>query len=286
MTLTLEPGDLLLQYTDGINVAADLYQEPFGFERLEKAVLDTAHGGCHAAILGIEGAIESWTSFQAPLDDQTLLVVSREGNRVGNGGSPPDPAHRPALAALAEARRAGTHLVLGADKDSLIRIPAWLAQCPGLGTLAAEESAELEYGLHEVCSNIVEHGYDGDPSKSFHLWWLSADDGAAGTPATADNGGMTAPAQKGRFVILDHGTPFPIKDGKDGKRLHLADLAVRRRRRGPDLERIEAALHRVSYHPGTVRGNITLLDFDSQKIRDHHAKRRELSRSRGAGPER
>lgn len=266
MTVDLEPGDLLLQYTDGINEASDPGNEqPFGFERLEKAVLEAAPRGCRAAIHGIEGAVEAWTGAQAPLDDQTLVVVSREGDRAGESTSSPDPAHRPALSALAEARRAGSHLVLGADLDSLTRIREWIGQSPGLERLDPRAAADLESGLYEVCANIVEHGYDKDPSKSFHLWWVSAPDAGAGTQTADANGGEAGSAsQGGQFVIVDHGVPF---QAKDRKRPNLADLAVRRRGRGLGLEIIYAAMSRVSYYPGTVRGNITLLGFDPNQIR-------------------
>jgi sigma-B regulation protein RsbU (phosphoserine phosphatase) len=76
-TTTLEPGDLLVLYTDGLAEATDPRGvEAFGYERLKSLA---AHGGdpqiLHDRILG---AFDAHVGGEPLRDDLTLVVVARQ----------------------------------------------------------------------------------------------------------------------------------------------------------------------------------------------------------------
>jgi len=71
--ITLDPGDILLIYTDGIAEAANPTGEQFGESRLAEALRP---GGTPAEILErIEYAVNTFTTPTPPGDDRTLLVL-------------------------------------------------------------------------------------------------------------------------------------------------------------------------------------------------------------------
>ncbi|MEE4272671.1 MAG: SpoIIE family protein phosphatase [Thermoanaerobaculales bacterium] len=74
---SLEPGDLLLLYTDGLTEAEDPDDEEFGVERVAAVVADldrpTATNACRALF----DAVEAHTCGEPLADDATLLVVER-----------------------------------------------------------------------------------------------------------------------------------------------------------------------------------------------------------------
>jgi serine phosphatase RsbU (regulator of sigma subunit)/anti-sigma regulatory factor (Ser/Thr protein kinase) len=81
-TVELAPGDLLLQFTDGYNEAFDTAgREQFGFDGIEEVVRSHAGQGADALVRALGQAMAEW-NLGEPLDDETLLVVSREGARA------------------------------------------------------------------------------------------------------------------------------------------------------------------------------------------------------------
>jgi anti-sigma regulatory factor (Ser/Thr protein kinase) len=98
--------------------------------------------------------------------------------------------------------------------------------------------------LHELCGNIVEHGYHGAPGHRIELWWVPALD-----PASPDAG-------CGHFVIVDQGEPF---SADNWKATDWRDPGVRRRGRGMGIDLVRRASRRLVIHPGTAVGNVTLV---------------------------
>lgn len=73
---TLNPGDLLIMYTDGIPEALDEQDNAFGFERLSSLV---ALGGGAASVHDRAfAALERFTEGAIQLDDRSLVVISRD----------------------------------------------------------------------------------------------------------------------------------------------------------------------------------------------------------------
>jgi sigma-B regulation protein RsbU (phosphoserine phosphatase) len=74
--VTLDPGDLLLLYTDGIPEAVDAEGEAFGFERL-KVIM--AEGGEPPAVH--DRILDELARFEGdvtPPDDRSLVLIARQ----------------------------------------------------------------------------------------------------------------------------------------------------------------------------------------------------------------
>jgi serine phosphatase RsbU (regulator of sigma subunit)/anti-sigma regulatory factor (Ser/Thr protein kinase) len=266
-TIELKRGDLLIQFTDGYNEAFDTAgQVQFGFERIERVVREHAPRGADAVVAALQEAVQTWNRGE-PLDDETVLVVWREGAAAPQAESATTAAATPAavetlealdpLAALARAQAEGTSLTLPAHLESLGAIRGWIAHCPDLHELAPEDSARLETALYEACANVAEHGLQLDENQSFDLWWVPA--GGNGRPS-----GIDERIRDGFFLLRDAG--FPFSPG----RWHPQDLGDPKRRlygRGLGLDLIHIAMDHVVYRPATAAGNLTFLTFDPAKAR-------------------
>ena len=73
----LEPGDLLLLYTDGLTEAEDSDEEEFGVERVSEVVSKLEHPSAASACKTLLDAVENHTCGKPLHDDATLLVVER-----------------------------------------------------------------------------------------------------------------------------------------------------------------------------------------------------------------
>ncbi|MCC6678388.1 MAG: PP2C family protein-serine/threonine phosphatase [Phycisphaerales bacterium] len=90
-TVALEPGDLLLFYSDGITEARSPNGEFFGVTRLDhvlRALSQPASPG--AAVQAIRDAVDTFSGPAPPTDDQTLLAVRWQPDRAAArpGGTP------------------------------------------------------------------------------------------------------------------------------------------------------------------------------------------------------
>ena len=74
----LEPGDLLVIYSDGAIEAVNTAGEEFGRERFEKLVLDYATRPVNEVRDALFEALEHWNDDFIQEDDITILVVRRE----------------------------------------------------------------------------------------------------------------------------------------------------------------------------------------------------------------
>jgi len=73
----LEPGDLLLLYTDGLTEAEDPDEEEFGVERVSEVVSNLENPSAASACKTLLDAVEKHTCGKPLHDDATLLVVER-----------------------------------------------------------------------------------------------------------------------------------------------------------------------------------------------------------------
>jgi serine phosphatase RsbU (regulator of sigma subunit) len=73
--LRLEPGDLLLLYTDGVTEAIDADEQEFGLERLRELAGALRAEPAAAGAAAIERAVRRHAGERAALDDLTLLVM-------------------------------------------------------------------------------------------------------------------------------------------------------------------------------------------------------------------
>jgi len=73
----LEPGDLLVCYSDGITEPENAYGEMFGEERLIDIVKRSRNQEDSAIIGGIIDAVRNWHAADEMPDDMTLLIARR-----------------------------------------------------------------------------------------------------------------------------------------------------------------------------------------------------------------
>jgi serine phosphatase RsbU (regulator of sigma subunit)/anti-sigma regulatory factor (Ser/Thr protein kinase) len=264
-TLTLEPGDQLVLFTDGIHEAIDTRTgEMFGFERMARVIEEHAAGGGEAVIRALSEAVARWCGDAAPDDDETLLIVGRRGAVLPLPRAAPErrAEERDPLRLLRAAQERGAGITLAADLDALTALGPWLGELPEAAALAADDRLRLESALYEALANMIEHGCAHDARQQIHAWWLpAAEHGDA--PARGIAGGV--------FVLRDRGRPFHPGTWRPA---NFADPAVRRRGRGLGLDILHRTMCEVSYAPGTEAGNITLLAFDPDRAREDGKERR------------
>ena len=74
--LTLEPGDRLFVYTDGVAEATDTVNEQFGTERTLTALNQHKQESCRDLISGVRDAIEEFVNGAPQFDDITMLTIT------------------------------------------------------------------------------------------------------------------------------------------------------------------------------------------------------------------
>ncbi len=89
----VEPGDVVLLYTDGVVEAHDAKGREFGVARLKKLVTEARRHPAKEIALRVANAVKSWRGGAAPEDDVTVVAIKRahrkpgEPPRVSPGGS-------------------------------------------------------------------------------------------------------------------------------------------------------------------------------------------------------
>jgi phosphoserine phosphatase RsbU/P len=74
--IMVEPGDVLIFYTDGVTSAA-YHDECFGMERLDQAVQEFAPRGADVVKVGVITKLAAFMHGQVPQDDVTVVVFER-----------------------------------------------------------------------------------------------------------------------------------------------------------------------------------------------------------------
>jgi len=76
-TLHLNPGDLMLLYTDGLIDAINERQEDFGLARVEQILFQHRHASAGEILARLDEALFHHIGSTTPVDDVTLLLVKR-----------------------------------------------------------------------------------------------------------------------------------------------------------------------------------------------------------------
>jgi serine phosphatase RsbU (regulator of sigma subunit) len=76
-TFTLEHGDTLMLYTDGVTEAVDTELNEYGERRLEALLKNTPHDGCQQMIDAVKADVKAFTGDAEQSDDITLLALKR-----------------------------------------------------------------------------------------------------------------------------------------------------------------------------------------------------------------
>jgi serine phosphatase RsbU (regulator of sigma subunit) len=73
--LAIQPGDVLLLYTDGVSEAESPAGEQFGPRRLEECLKRLRDGSANEILKGVVDAVTAWAAERGVSDDLTLVVV-------------------------------------------------------------------------------------------------------------------------------------------------------------------------------------------------------------------
>jgi sigma-B regulation protein RsbU (phosphoserine phosphatase) len=73
--ITLEPGDCLLQFTDGLNEMRNTAGEEYGFERLKDVLAAEAGGGALYIVNELRRDLDAFRGTAPQSDDLTIVVV-------------------------------------------------------------------------------------------------------------------------------------------------------------------------------------------------------------------
>jgi sigma-B regulation protein RsbU (phosphoserine phosphatase) len=74
-TLHLNPGDMIVFYTDGVTDATDAQLGEFGMERLRRVALDQRHAPAAEIMAALTQALDAFTGSAAPFDDIAIIVA-------------------------------------------------------------------------------------------------------------------------------------------------------------------------------------------------------------------
>jgi sigma-B regulation protein RsbU (phosphoserine phosphatase) len=76
-TIQLDPGDLLVAFTDGVTDAINADRERFGDARFQATLGTVAQGGPDRALEGVLATIDAFSGEEPAADDITLLAIGR-----------------------------------------------------------------------------------------------------------------------------------------------------------------------------------------------------------------
>ena len=273
-TTRIFPGDVALQFTDGLNEAWNpTKKEQFNFDRIGSFLVENGLRGGRVVQEELLPLIEAWTNPDPLGDDFTLLAIEcaaapsaallDQGQHLASQvGQLAD--HEQLHQMLEGTQR----LNLPSRMDTLVEIGEWVSSCLEEGESLFGQKGIIESSLFEVCANIIEHGYNESPDHEIDIWWVPLPGG--GAPLSEFTQFLEEDARDGEeprdgvgyFVICDHGESF---DPTTYIPPNLHDPQVRRRGRGLGWQIIYSSMKKVVYAPDTPAGNLTLLRFDPAK---------------------
>lgn len=76
-SITLDDGDVLALYTDGVTEALNGHEEEFGVERLEQIIRANVDRSADDIVGAIEQAVAAFVGDELPFDDLTLVILKR-----------------------------------------------------------------------------------------------------------------------------------------------------------------------------------------------------------------
>jgi sigma-B regulation protein RsbU (phosphoserine phosphatase) len=85
----LEPGDVLVIFSDGVTEALNLAGDEFGEERLSVEVMKTRTAPLSDILQGVIAAVQSFAAGASQSDDVTVLVARYMGPQGNVAAAPP-----------------------------------------------------------------------------------------------------------------------------------------------------------------------------------------------------
>jgi len=185
-SMTLEPGDRLFLYTDGVTEAFSPDDELFGEKRMVDALAASASLTAREALDNLHAAITAFAAGTEQSDDLTMMAVDYRRSAKAGG---PDPG-----GGAAEASAPKT-LTLPADIRRLEEVKAFAAASlpDGADEMAG---AQIELITEEIFTNICSYAYAAEDAEA--------------KPAVEQTVTLTCQAQGDSLTLIfeDNGQPF------------------------------------------------------------------------------
>ncbi len=167
-TMTLEPGDAIFQYTDGVTEATNANNELYGMERLEAVLNRNADAAPDALLPAVKADIDAFVGDAPQFDDITMLCLEFKKKM---GASDPNEM-------TVEATLENIPVVTDFVDQRLEKL-----DCP------AKAKMQIDVAIDELFSNIARYAYD--PS------------GPATVRVDVDQEPLAV-----RITFIDHGKPY------------------------------------------------------------------------------
>ncbi len=142
--LTLQPGEALVLYTDGVTEAHDTASHLFGEERLLACLAERPRASAREIAEAMLAAVHAFSAGREPFDDIAILVLRRAPER--------------------EVAR----LEIAPEVERIREASAWLSAFCDRHLLAAGVRQDLDLALDELLANVIDHGRP-DPSTRVAL---------------------------------------------------------------------------------------------------------------------
>jgi sigma-B regulation protein RsbU (phosphoserine phosphatase) len=153
VSLPVQPGDVLLFYSDGVTEARDPSGKAFGDQSLADIVQTHGHLTPKQLIEVVRTAVTTFSQPEAVADDLTCVAVKI-------GGTPE------------RAQTTQTELELSSDLTELARVRHFVYGLRSLvldSAVSEDRFSELALAVHEAVSNIIIHAYHSQPGRRIRL---------------------------------------------------------------------------------------------------------------------
>lgn len=77
--IDLQPGDIIVYYTDGLTEAENPQQEAYGEKRLSQVILEHGYLTANELLLNLVNDVEAFCDGEPPFDDMTIVIVRYTG---------------------------------------------------------------------------------------------------------------------------------------------------------------------------------------------------------------
>jgi phosphoserine phosphatase RsbU/P len=153
VSLLVQPGDVLLFYSDGVTEARDPSGRTFGDESLAEIVQANGHLSPKQLIEVVRTVVTTFSQPAAVADDLTCVAV-----KIGGVPGRPQMTH--------------TELELWSDLAELARVRRFVYGLRSLvldSSVSEERFSELALAVHEAVCNIIIHAYRRQPGQRIRL---------------------------------------------------------------------------------------------------------------------
>ena len=150
--LTLAPGDMIFQYSDGLTEANNAEGELFGTERMLQSLNRQGNVDPKTLVEAVKSDVDEFTKYVPQFDDLTILSVRYNGNITEQKQETKDESE-------GQGTMEGLELTLQANKENLIALQSTVEEKLENFGASIKEIMEVGIAIEEIFVNIAEYAY-------------------------------------------------------------------------------------------------------------------------------